>query len=70
MKPMYPSVKTINGEISDRPTVLRNSLSAGIRLSTAETEKLLHAAGIDPQRRAETLSLDEWGRLSNLYREY
>ena len=31
-----------------------------------EAEQHLVAAGIDPQRRAETLSLDEWGKLSKL----
>jgi 16S rRNA (adenine1518-N6/adenine1519-N6)-dimethyltransferase len=52
---------------SQKRKKLRNSLSAGMRLSTVETEKLLWAADIDPQRRAETLSLEEWGKLSYQY---
>lgn len=46
---------------------LRNSISAGMRLSKIETEKLLRATDIDPQRRAETLSLGEWGNLAYHY---
>ena len=57
----------IKAGFSQKRKKLRNSLSAGMRLSPAETEKLLLAADIDPQRRAETLSLEEWGTLSNQY---
>lgn len=58
----------IKAGFSQKRKKLRNSISAGIRQSPAETEKLLCAADIDPQRRAETLSLEEWGTLSNQYR--
>jgi 16S rRNA (adenine1518-N6/adenine1519-N6)-dimethyltransferase len=43
---------------------LRNSLAAGLGLPTAEVEAWLARAGIDPKRRAETLTLGEWARLS------
>ena len=43
---------------------LRNSLAAGLRLAPAAAESWLTAAGIDPQRRAETLTLAEWGALA------
>ena len=52
---------------SQKRKKLRNSISAGMRLSKAETEKMLLNADIDPQRRAETLSLEEWGNLSYRY---
>jgi len=42
---------------------LRNSLAHGLEIKPAEAADLLHKAGIDPQRRAETLSLEEWSRL-------
>lgn len=42
---------------------LRNALAAGLGLPKQEVERLLEAAGIDPRRRAETLSLQEWERL-------
>jgi 16S rRNA (adenine1518-N6/adenine1519-N6)-dimethyltransferase len=45
---------------------LRNSLSAGLRLPPARVEEALREAGIDPRRRAETMSLDEWARVSSL----
>lgn len=43
---------------------LRNSLSAGLGLSTEDAATVLTASGVDPQRRAETLSLEEWARLA------
>jgi 16S rRNA (adenine1518-N6/adenine1519-N6)-dimethyltransferase len=43
---------------------LRNSLAAGLRLAPAAVEAWLTAADIDPQRRAETLTLVEWGALA------
>lgn len=49
---------------SQRRKTLRNSLSAGMRKSAAEIEETLRAAGIDPKRRAETLSLEEWRELT------
>jgi 16S rRNA (adenine1518-N6/adenine1519-N6)-dimethyltransferase len=49
---------------SQRRKNLRNSLSAGMRWPASQAETFLQAAGILPQRRAETLSLEEWGRLA------
>ena len=46
---------------------LRNSLSGGMRMEKDAVEALLGAAGIDPSRRAETLSLTEWGILTQVY---
>jgi 16S rRNA (adenine1518-N6/adenine1519-N6)-dimethyltransferase len=45
---------------SQKRKTLRNSLSAGLRLSSTDTTQLLEKAGIDPMRRAETLSIEEW----------
>lgn len=42
---------------------LRNALAGGLAWKTEHVEQLLQAARIDPRRRAETLSLDEWCRL-------
>jgi len=57
----------IKAGFSQKRKKLRNSISAGMHQSPAETEKLLRAADIDPQRRAETLDLEEWGKLSYQY---
>jgi 16S rRNA (adenine1518-N6/adenine1519-N6)-dimethyltransferase len=48
---------------------LRNALSGGLALPKDAVETLLTSAGIDPRRRAETLSLIEWSRLSERYLE-
>lgn len=49
---------------SQKRKTLRNSLSAGLAIPAPEAANLLTAAGIDPMRRAETLSIEEWGRLA------
>jgi 16S rRNA (adenine1518-N6/adenine1519-N6)-dimethyltransferase len=46
---------------------LKNSLSKGLGWSPSQAEDLLSAASIDPQRRAETLSLEEWLEVSHRY---
>ena len=43
---------------------LKNALSGGLRIKAAVARDLLLAADIDPRRRAETLSLEEWARLA------
>ncbi len=45
---------------------LRNSMSSGLGISLTEASSLLLAAEIDPQRRAQTLSLAEWEALARL----
>jgi 16S rRNA (adenine1518-N6/adenine1519-N6)-dimethyltransferase len=52
---------------SQKRKTLRNSLSAGLHRSTNNTESLLRQANIDPQRRAETLTLEEWQQLCQAY---
>jgi len=46
---------------------LRNSLSAGLSQPAEQTVRLLQAAGIDPMRRAETLSIEEWKALTEAF---
>ncbi|MBN2387350.1 MAG: ribosomal RNA small subunit methyltransferase A [Anaerolineales bacterium] len=48
---------------SQKRKTLRNALAGGLAIEPALAEQKLGAAGIDPQRRAETLSLEEWKRL-------
>jgi 16S rRNA (adenine1518-N6/adenine1519-N6)-dimethyltransferase len=43
---------------------LKNTLASGLRHSTAEIISALERAGIEPSRRAQTLSLAEWGQLT------
>jgi 16S rRNA (adenine1518-N6/adenine1519-N6)-dimethyltransferase len=46
---------------------LHNALSQGLWLPPGEADPLLREAGIDPLRRAQTLSLDEW---KSVYESY
>ncbi|MCU0507857.1 MAG: 16S rRNA (adenine(1518)-N(6)/adenine(1519)-N(6))-dimethyltransferase RsmA [Anaerolineae bacterium] len=45
---------------------LRNSLAAGMGIAPAEAEEWLGQAGVDPKRRAETLTLGEWAEVARL----
>lgn len=56
--------KLIKAGFSQKRKTLRNSLSSGLHVATAESEALLAKAGIDPIRRAETLSIEEWSLLA------
>ena len=56
--------RLIKAGFSQKRKTLRNALSAGLATSTEEVEALLDQTKIDPQRRAETLSLEEWGSLT------
>jgi 16S rRNA (adenine1518-N6/adenine1519-N6)-dimethyltransferase len=58
--------KSIKAGFSQKRKTLRNSLSSGLRIPLAEAAELLTSASIDPQRRAETLSIEEWERLCSL----
>lgn len=53
--------RVVKAAFSQRRKTLRNSLKA---LLGSETEDVLMNVGIDPMRRAETLSLEEFARLS------
>jgi 16S rRNA (adenine1518-N6/adenine1519-N6)-dimethyltransferase len=45
---------------------LHNSLAAGLPIKHEQIMQALNEVGIDPKRRAETLTLEEWGKLSDL----
>jgi 16S rRNA (adenine1518-N6/adenine1519-N6)-dimethyltransferase len=48
---------------------LANSLAQGLRLPKAEVLPRLQQAGIAPQRRAETLTLEEWAGLWRVFQK-
>lgn len=58
--------KLVKAGFSQKRKTLRNSLSSGLHISTLEAEGLLKKANIDPMRRAETLSIEEWRLLCEL----
>ncbi len=74
-QPLIPSplleafFKLIKAGFSQKRKTLRNSLSSGLHISPAQAESLLTHAGIDPRRRAETLSIEEWKNLAALAKD-
>lgn len=56
--------KLIKAGFSQKRKTLRNSLSSRLRISPTNAAELLKRADIDPQRRAERLTIKEWERLS------
>ena len=58
--------RLVKAGFSQKRKTLRNSLSSGLHISSTHAAELLTHANIDPQRRAETLGIDEWQRLSEL----
>lgn len=53
--------RVVRAGFSQKRKQLVNTLSAGLHLPKAEVIALLDRIGIDPKRRAETLTLAEWG---------
>ena len=46
---------------------LANSLAQGLQVPKAEVQSLLERADIEPERRAETMSVADWARLWQVY---
>jgi 16S rRNA (adenine1518-N6/adenine1519-N6)-dimethyltransferase len=49
---------------------MRNSLSHGLSIPAKSAEAMLFQAGVDSRRRAQTLTLAEWGRLFQAFRSF
>ena len=56
--------RLIKAGFSQKRKTLRNSLSAGLAIPPSSAAAFLESTGIDPQRRAETLSIEEWQQLA------
>lgn len=54
----------VKAGFAQRRKQLRNSLSAGLRRPQTEVVATLEAADVDPRRRPETLSLEEWAAIA------
>ncbi len=61
MLPLF--FKLTKAGFSQKRKMLRNSLASGLQIKPPNAESLLTQAGIDPMRRAETLTIEEWKRL-------
>jgi 16S rRNA (adenine1518-N6/adenine1519-N6)-dimethyltransferase len=51
---------------SQKRKTLRNALAGGLHWSKPQAYEILQSAEIDPKRRAETLSLNDWERLARV----
>ena len=59
--------RLVQAGFAARRKQLRNALAIGLGWAAAEAEAVLLEAGLDPGRRAQTLTLQEW---AGLYRAY
>ena len=72
-KPLFDDIdsktffRLVKAGFSQRRKTLSNSLSGGLQLSKETVNAICSTVGIEPSRRAQTLSLDEW---HNLYLSY
>ena len=57
--------RCVKAAFAQRRKTLLNSLSAGGGMDKNTVRKILEAADIDPGRRAETLTVEEFGRIAN-----
>lgn len=61
--------RVVRAGFSQKRKQLRNALAGGLHLPTEAAEADLRRAGIDSQRRAETLTLPEWAALTRVFAE-
>lgn len=55
--------RLVRAGFSEKRKQLRNSISRGLKIPSEDADRRLLRAGVDPRRRAESLSLPEWHRL-------
>ncbi|MBN1565780.1 MAG: 16S rRNA (adenine(1518)-N(6)/adenine(1519)-N(6))-dimethyltransferase RsmA [Anaerolineae bacterium] len=58
--------RVVRAGFSQKRKQLRNAISNGLHVAKTQAGDLLTQAGIDPQRRAETLTLAEWAALARV----
>ncbi len=57
--------RVVKAGFSQKRKQLRNALSGGLQMENEAVDDALARAGIDPKRRAETLTLEEWDLLTD-----
>ena len=55
--------KIVRAGFAQRRKQLRNALAAELALPAGEVAQALSKAGVNPKRRAQTLSIEEWARV-------
>lgn len=58
--------RIVKAGFSAKRKKLRSSLAGGLGLPKPEIEKLIRQAGIEPDARAESLSIEEWTKLTKV----
>ena len=56
--------RVVKAGFSQKRKQLKNTLSSGLHIPMEQIVTAMQQTGIDPTRRAQTLSLEEWGRLT------
>ncbi len=59
----------VRAGFSQKRKQIKNALAGGLMITAEDAVALCARAGLDPQRRAETLTLTEWGALARAYGE-
>lgn len=59
--------RVVKAGFSQRRKKLRSSLAGGLSITKPEAERLLGAAGVSPDSRAQELSLKQWYELAKAY---
>lgn len=71
LPPRYPDLdvkaffRIVKAGFGQRRKTLLNTLSSGLHLDKTTVKTVCEAVNIDPQQRAQTLSLDDWYKLYN-----
>jgi 16S rRNA (adenine1518-N6/adenine1519-N6)-dimethyltransferase len=58
--------RIVRAGFSGKRKQLINNLARGLKIKKGTIERELKAVGIDPRRRAETLALEEWQKVTNV----
>jgi len=61
--------RVVKAGFSARRKKLRTAMAGGLNISVTEAENLLHTAGIDPNLRAQDLTIDNWCDIMRIYNE-
>jgi 16S rRNA (adenine1518-N6/adenine1519-N6)-dimethyltransferase len=61
--------RVVRAGFSQKRKQLRNAIASGLNIKSEVAEHYLQTAGLDPQRRAETVTLAEWAALTRIIDE-
>jgi len=59
--------KIVRAGFGQKRKQLKNSMGGGLGMNHIEASAILQKAGVDPTRRAETLTLEEWASITRVF---